>query len=476
MVDTVTQSRHSVSTRAARQLATTTKTVAQQLDLTPRWLLSLLPWVTVEAGTYRVNRMKVVLPESRRLNVNVDNGSASIDFRQLRSVSLMAQMDDAFLEAMANRFSVQKQEAGQTILREGDPGDTFFILAQGQVEVHRSGMHGEQLRLAVLTKGDYFGEESLLQDTPRSATVETLTPSIFLTLSHKDFVFLLRKAPDLRARLELAAQQRRARRDVNEYGERLIELEAGHEGEVELPSTFADYEEEPREYSLSVVQAVLNIHTRVADLYNTPIDQLREQMRLTINSMRERQESEILNNQEFGLLHAASPSMRLAPRTGAPTPDDMDDLLALVWKKPAFFLAHPMAIAAFGRECTRRGVPPPTVQMHGSPFLTWRGVPIVPCDKLAVSGRTRTDRMRGGTTSILLMRVGEKEQGVVGLHQPGVPGEADGMPSLSVRFMGIDNKAVASYLLTLYFSAAVLTDDAVGVLEDVEVGRYHEYK
>jgi hypothetical protein len=146
------------------------------------------------------------------------------------------------------------------------------------------------------------------------------------------------------------------------------------------------------------------------------------------------------------LLLAAAPSMRIRTRSGPPTPDDLDDLLAHVWKEPAFFLAHPRAIAAFGRECTRRGVPPPTVQMFGSPFLTWRGVPLVPSNKLPInrSNGTRVPHVANrdtegtaGLTSILLMRVGEQKQGVVGLHQTGLPGEQ--MPGLSVRFMGIDN-------------------------------------
>ena len=77
-------------------------------------------------------------------------------------------------------------------------------------------------------------------------------------------------------------------------------------------------------------------------------------------------------------------------------------------------------------------------------------------------------------TSILLVRTGEKKQGVVGLFQPGLVGEVS--PSLSVRFMGIDHKAIASYLISLYCSVAVLTDDALGVLDDVHVGQYHEYK
>ena len=110
----------------------------------------------------------------------------------------------------------------------------------------------------------------------------------------------------------------------------------------------------------------------------------------------------------------------------------------MVWKEPAFFLAHPRAIAAFGRECTLRGVPPPTATIFGSPFLTWRGIPLVPTDKLGVD--------EAGKTNILLLRTGEKKQGVVGLFQPGLPGEQT--PGLSVRFMGIDRNSIASYLVS----------------------------
>ena len=70
------------------------------------------------------------------------------------------------------------------------------------------------------------------------------------------------------------------------------------------------------------------------------------------------------------------------------------------------------------------------------------------------------------------MRTGEEKQGVVGLHQPGCPASK---PSLSVRFMGINDQAIVSYLVSLYCSAAVLTDDALGVLEDVDLTNYHEY-
>ncbi|GAB4008052.1 hypothetical protein GCM10029992_63450 [Glycomyces albus] len=58
---------------------------------------------------------------------------------------------------------------------------------------------------------------------------------------------------------------------------------------------------------------------------------------------------------------------------------------------------------------------------------------------------------------------------MIGLHQTGLPDEFE--PSLSVRFMGVDEKAVMSYLVTAYFSCAILVPDALGVLENVEIGR-----
>lgn len=244
-----------------------------------------------------------------------------------------------------------------------------------------------------------------------------------------------------------------------------VTVDCSAKDERELPATYVDYEEWGREYVLSAVNTVLDVHVRVADLYSSPHDQTREQLRLTIETIKERQESELINNTEYGLLNNAAKNMRIKTRSGAPTPDDLDELISLVWKEPGFFLAHPKAIAAFGRECTRRGVPPPTVSLFGSQFLTWRGVPLVPCDKLGING---------GKTNILLLRTGESRQGVVGLYQPGLQGE-QGM-GLSVRFMGINHKAIASYLVSLYCSLAVLTEDALGVLENVDVGKYHEYK
>jgi len=252
---------------------------------------------------------------------------------------------------------------------------------------------------------------------------------------------------------------------VNRVINNKFAVECTPDDSSDLPVAQIDYEESPREYVLTTVTTTVQVHTRISDLFRSPMDQVKEQLTVAVERIKEKQEDELVNNGNYGLLNSVDGSMIVKPRGGAPTPDDLDELIAKVWKEPTFFLAHPRAIAAFGRECTRRGVPPATVTLFGSPVLTWRGLPIVPCDKLHVSG-TKTD--------ILLMRTGEKKRGVVGLFQPGIPGEVS--PSLSIRFMGINQKGAASYLISLYCSSAVLTEDAVGALTGVEVDRYHDYK
>ena len=210
-----------------------------------------------------------------------------------------------------------------------------------------------------------------------------------------------------------------------------------------------------------MAQTVLRVHTRVADLYNNPMNQTEQQLRLTIEALRERQENEMVNNRSFGLLHNAELSQRIQTRSGPPTPDDFDELLATV-RDAAVFLAHPRAIAAFGRECTRRGVYPQSIDMSGQKVPAWRGVPVLPCNKIGISAAR--------TSSVLCMRMGEPDQGVVGLQQTGLPDEYQ--PGLNVRFMGINEKAIISYLVTTYFSAAVLVPDALAILENAEIGRY----
>lgn len=137
---------------------------------------------------------------------------------------------------------------------------------------------------------------------------------------------------------------------MNRKGEAGVPLQAGHVGEATLSGGFVDYDLVPREYELSLTQTVLRVHTRVADLYNTPMNQTEQQLRLTIEEIRERQEWELFNNREFGLLHNVDYSQRISTFSGPPTPDDLDELLSMR-RKTRLFLAHPKAIGTF--RCRR---------------------------------------------------------------------------------------------------------------------------
>src|SRR4029078_210231 len=170
---------HTLTADAARQLANTTKTPPQWIGVTPRWLVSLLPWTPVEAGTYRVNGVK----------------------------------------------------AGQ--------------------------------------------------------------------------------------------------------GENGIAIQCSPSDTDTLPSAFVDYEDHPREYTLSTVPTTIDVQTRISDLYRSPMDQVREQLGVLIEMVKERQENELVNNQNYRLLTSLAPEMRVSTRSGAPTPDDLDELLTKVWKEPA---------------------------------------------------------------------------------------------------------------------------------------------
>nr|WP_245740324.1 family 2B encapsulin nanocompartment shell protein [Nonomuraea maritima] len=450
----------SLSTDAARQLSTTTKTPPQMQEITSRWLLRLLPWVQCSGGVFRVNRRLTYTLGDGRITFSTTGSEVRVIPAELTELPMLRGFDDMeALEALASRFTQREVEAGEKIVSEGAPADQLVLIAHGRVGKVGLGAYGDEQDIGVLADGDHFGEQSLTDGGEYAFTARAKTTTTVLTLTRRDFEQVAALHPGLTEHIDTWRAE--GSHATNDYGEAAIDMSSGHVGEAVLPGTFVDYEQSPREYELSVAQTVLRVHSRVSDLYNQPMNQLDQQLRLTIEALRERQEHELVNNKEFGLLHNTDFSQRIRTRSGPPTPDDLDDLLSLVWKEPAFFLAHPQAIAAFGRECSKRGLYPQSSEVSGHRVPAWRGVPIFPCNKIPVTGAR--------TTSFLLMRTGQENQGVVGLHQTGIPDEYQ--PSLSVRFMNINEKAIISYLVSVYYSAAVLVPDALGVLEDVELGR-----
>ncbi|MCX5439541.1 family 2B encapsulin nanocompartment shell protein [Streptomyces sp. NBC_00569] len=451
----------SLGTSAARNLATTTKSAPQMQEISSRWLLRMLPWVNVQGGTYRVNR---------RLSYSVGDGRVTFVKTGDRVRVIPAELgelpvlrdygDQEVLEELAVRCRQREYAPGERLASFGSPADEVFLLAHGKVEKIGTGPYGDDAVLGVLADGAYFGEQALLDpDAIWEYTARAVTACTVLALPRQDLEQVAERSESLAG--HLGALRSVPEQRANKFGEKQIDVSAGHVGEAVLPGTYVDYDAAPREYELSVAQTVLRIHSRVADLYNQPMNQTEHQLRLTVEALKERQEHELINNREFGLLNNCEYDQRLQPHDGVPSPDDMDELLSRR-RGSKLFLAHPRAIAAFGRECNKRGLVPESIDVGGSRIPTWRGVPIFPSNKIPVSDAR--------TTSIICMRTGEEEQGIIGLQQAGIPDEIE--PSLSVRFMGISEQAIISYLVTTYYSAAVLVPDALGVLENVEIGRW----
>ncbi|GAA4901168.1 family 2B encapsulin nanocompartment shell protein [Streptomyces coeruleoprunus] len=451
----------SLGTAAARNLATTTKSAPQMQEITSRWLLRMLPWVQVQGGTYRVNRRLTYALGDGRLTFVQTGERVEVVPGELRELPALRDYEDELaLTELANRCAQRQFGPGEVVAEAGASADRVFLLAHGKVEQIGTGPYGDEAVVDVLADGAYFGDAALLDgEATWEYTHRAATSCVMLELTRADVLNLAERAGSLASHLAGLAAIPHQR--TNKYGEKEIDLSAGHVGEAVVPHTYVDYESKPREYELSVAQTVLKVHTRVADLYNQPMNQTEQQLRLTVEALRERQEHELINNPEFGLLSNCDYGQRLQPHDGVPSPDDMDELLSRR-RGSKLFLAHPKAIAAFGRECNKRGLVPESVDIGGHKIPSWRGVPIFPCNKIPISDAR--------TTSILCMRTGEADQGVIGLHQTGLPDEIE--PSLSCRFMGIDEQAIISYLVTAYYSAAILVPDALGVLENVEVSRW----
>ncbi|MGP3974096.1 family 2B encapsulin nanocompartment shell protein [Streptomyces sp. 8N114] len=454
----------SLSPDVARQLATTTKTRPQMRGITPRYLLRALPWVDVGAGIYRVNRRRSFVLGDDRISSYTQDGACRILAEDLREVPYLSDADGALLSELAEAFEEVAFDPGQELVLEGAPADKLWVLVHGRAEKRATGRYDDDTLIEVVGDGQFFDLDAWSRSASMPYRVKAITAGSALCLDRAALARVADRDESLSAQLRTYTSSERPTPGT----EVPVDLTAGHTGEPELPGTYVEYEDAPREYHMTLAQTMLRIHTRVSDLYNEPMDQTRTQADLTIQALRERQEWSILNHREFGLFRNVAPGQRVQTLAGPPTPDDLDELLSRVWKQPGYFIAHPRAIAAFGRECTRRGVPPVIDSRFGSPLLTWRGVPLLPSDKVQLTG------LRGaGTSEILLIRVGEAERGVVGLRPSGVPDEVE--PGLSMRNMGMDNRGITSYLMTAYFNAAVLVEDAIAVLQNVEVGTYHDY-
>jgi ATP-binding cassette, subfamily B, bacterial len=141
----------------------------------------------------------VMQPEQERIHVEP---------AWLRTVPLLAALDEELLSEISGAFVTEAFPKGRHVVYQGDPGDKFFVVVRGTVEVIREEASGSETRLAVLEDGDYFGEVALLQNTARNASVRTLTAAVFLCLQRGQFLGLIDRVPALRARMIEAIRAR----------------------------------------------------------------------------------------------------------------------------------------------------------------------------------------------------------------------------------------------------------------------------
>ncbi|HNB50919.1 MAG TPA: ATP-binding cassette domain-containing protein [Anaerolineales bacterium] len=168
-----------------------------------------------EQGTHdQLMKMKGVYYElwqkQSGFDVSKDGRFARVDAKRLSAITLFANLSDEICEEAASQFHSEYYDPGQTVIYQGEEGDKFYLIVRGQVKIHATDRQGVDHFIEVLEDGDHFGEMALLTERPRNATVETIAPCLFLTMSRDNLLGLLRDHPEmmgvLQARMDLSVK------------------------------------------------------------------------------------------------------------------------------------------------------------------------------------------------------------------------------------------------------------------------------
>ncbi len=114
----------------------------------------------------------------------------------LQQVPLFARVPAPDLAPLADRLILRKFRAGQSVFHQGDEGTSLYVIKSGRVKIALISDEGRELLVALLQEGDFFGELSLLDSHPRSATALALTDTETYVLTREDFLTFLRRSPE----------------------------------------------------------------------------------------------------------------------------------------------------------------------------------------------------------------------------------------------------------------------------------------
>ncbi len=140
---------------------------------------------------------------------SADGRHVDVDAQRLKQLPVLEKLDLDILTELSPYFVTETFPAGRDIVCQNDPGDRFYIIVRGKVEVWRTeDRSGEAMCMAVLQDGDYFGEITLITGFPRTATVRTATVCTCISLGRGQFDRLIDRFPEVRRELSDTALRR----------------------------------------------------------------------------------------------------------------------------------------------------------------------------------------------------------------------------------------------------------------------------
>lgn len=212
-----------------------------------------------------------------------------------------------------------------------------------------------------------------------------------------------------------------------------------------------EYHHHPCEIDIVSFETLIKIPSKIYDIMNYPHNQTQQQIKLTIENLYEQQESYFINNPHTGLISYCMKNGRSKQYTMKFIPDVLDDLLAMVWNKPTFYLMHPSVLAEFCKACNSKGLNTGSVEMFGYKFVTWRGLPIITSDKISYA--------KNSNTHVFLIRTGIDDCGVIQLYN--MSPTKSGHPGIFIETSMTDNLGSVNTRVTLYTNIAILSCESV---------------
>lgn len=131
----------------------------------------------------------------------------------LRSVPLFASLDDEAANDLRNLLEVKDAPNGMPLFRSGDKGDALFLIENGRIRISVNDADGNEVTLAELARGDFFGEMAIIDGNPRSADATVVEPARLAVLSRENFLSFVHRKPDVALRMLSAVTHRLRRTD-----------------------------------------------------------------------------------------------------------------------------------------------------------------------------------------------------------------------------------------------------------------------